>query len=132
MAAAGDGVVSLHGGYLQKCRYFIGIQHETCDAGVRLDTVRDASQSGPSRWPCLTLIGRPEATTTCALRVLMTPEEHDAEEMRLVEAFAVTDAAIAAGNCPVCGQRVEPTKIVGRCTYAACGHRLGQTSAEEP
>lgn len=49
---------------------------------------------------------------------VLTPDDREA----IVRFFE----AMAAGKCPTCGGDVEPSRRVGRCLYAACGHRLGQ------
>jgi hypothetical protein len=117
----------------QRCRHFNGVQHDCCLAGVRYDDVRDDPGSGPYRWPCLTLIGRPAATTTCSERLLMTREDLDAEGRALDAAVGRALKATAEGKCHECGADIEPSRIVGRCKYAACGHRIGQVvSDEEP
>lgn len=61
-----------------QCVHFCGIQHKHCKAGVELVSVRDSSQPGPYRWPCLTIDGR-AATTVCAQRRMPTPDEVEAE-----------------------------------------------------
>jgi hypothetical protein len=32
------------------------------------------------------------------------------------------------GLCPTCEKPIEPSTIVGRCRYGACGHRIGQVA----
>ena len=108
----------------ERCIYFRGIQNP-CEAGVPLESVKDTSQR-PYQWPCVQIAGGPVCKTTCEKRVLMTPEQHAAEEREIAEAVAKYDASLKAGKCPECGKPVEPTSISGRCRYAACGHRLGQ------
>jgi hypothetical protein len=120
--------------YADMCRHFVGVQHKVCEAGVKLVDVRDASQPGPYRWPCLTPNSSSPATTVCPKRSLLTQEEHEA---RIAQLYAAADkfaAAVAAGKCPHCGADIEPSKIVGHCQYAACGHRVGQVDdgTEEP
>lgn len=112
--------------YRDKCRHFNGIQHTTCEAGVEYALVRDASQPGPYRWPCLESHG--VATTVCPERSLLTQEEHAAFEAEIEARWAEIASALEAGKCPVCEADVEPSRIVGRCKYAACGHRLGQVA----
>lgn len=48
-----------------RCFHFRGIQN-VCAAGIDPKSVRDESQPGPYRWPCLTLSAERRATTTCA------------------------------------------------------------------
>jgi hypothetical protein len=82
----------------QKCRHFRGVQHETCLAGVDMKSVRDASQPGPYRWPCLTPLGRSPATTTCASFVAKTRAEEEAELAPLVKAVTKIDRMIGRGE----------------------------------
>jgi len=111
--------------FLDKCRHFTGIQHKTCAAGVAYDLVRDVSESGPARWPCLeTKTGR--CVDNCPKRSLLSQEEHVEHYRQLDAAVDEMLAKVAAGKCHVCGADAEPSKIVGRCKYAACGHRIGQ------
>lgn len=43
------------------------------------------------------------------------------------EAAAKFVKALADGDCPTCGTKVESRRTEGRCAYAEpCGHRLGQ------
>jgi hypothetical protein len=111
----------------EKCRHFCGIQN-VCGAGIDPRTVRDESEPGPYRWPCLQFIGRPAASDTCPKREWMTAEEHAAHETETRQAFSKAEAAIAAGKCHECGRDIEPSRIVGKCKYGACGHRIGQVS----
>jgi hypothetical protein len=119
-----------HAQYPVRCRHFRGIQN-VCMAGVDPKSVRDTGPPGPYRWPCLTLIGRSRAETVCPSRQLMTPEDFDAEEDEITAAVVRATKAIGAGHCPACGAKIEPSRIVGRCKYAACGHRLGQVATPE-
>lgn len=114
-----------HAGYPDKCKHFLGIQRP-CEAGIDPATVRDAANPGPYRWPCLCLIGSKPASTICEKRELMTIEEHDAEEDMITAAVEAHCRKIDSGECPECGKPIEPSRIVGRCKYAACGHRIGQ------
>jgi hypothetical protein len=116
--------------YADRCRHFNGIQHDRCKAGVNYLDVRDESQPGPYRWPCLTWADK-AATTECSKRSLLTQVEHAEKEEQIVAAMAKADADIAAGKCHVCGAASEPSRIIGRCKYAACGHRVGQVAGEE-
>lgn len=121
----------MKGEYADKCRHFNGIQHGKCEAGIVYLSVRDASGGGPYRWPCLSPGGKEPATTTCPQRSLLTQEEHAAWERRIEERWAELEAALVAGKCHVCGADIEPSRIVGRCKYASCGHRLGQVDETE-
>lgn len=116
----------------EKCVHFRGIQNP-CGAGVALDTVKDTSGPGPYRWPCLQLIGRPLCRTTCPARRLMTEAEQAAESATIDAAVKAAMASLTAGKCHECSAPIEPSKVVGRCRYASCGHRVGQVeSSEEP
>lgn len=113
-----------------KCRFFIGIQHDLCEAGVKMSEMRDISQPGMARWPCLTVDAR-EATTVCPKRELMTKEDFDKEEADLRAAAERFVVAVAAGKCPECDAPIEPSVTTSRCKYASCGHRVGQVMTEE-
>lgn len=111
-----------------ECRHFNGIQHDTCKAGVRYDAVRDES-ARPYRFPCLdTGKGCPD---TCTARSLLTQEEHAEKEREMRAAVARMLDLHAVGKCHLCEAPIEPSKVVGHCLYASCGHRLGQTSQSE-
>lgn len=49
----------------------------------------------------------------------------DAIDKETLDAAAKFIEQLAAGKCPTCGKDIEPSKIVGRCRYGACGHRIG-------
>lgn len=119
-----------HAGYPQECRHFRGIQRK-CGAGLHPSSYRDSSQPGPYRWPCLTLLDNTPAITVCNSRDLLTPEEHDEREDRMMQAVREYEAKIARGECPECGKMTHPTRVIGRCLYSDCGHRLGQISLPE-
>lgn len=63
---------------LRTCVFFDGVQHTPCRAGVNLEDVKDRSQPGPFRFPCLDLPGRC-ATTTCTKKQLYTQAEAEVE-----------------------------------------------------
>jgi hypothetical protein len=115
--------------FRDKCRHFTGIQHKACAAGVPYVDVRDSSQPGPYRWPCLDT-GRGTGGE-CKSLALMTQEEHAAAEAELQAIVDKALADIASGKCHECGAPIEPSRIVGRCKYAACGHRVGQVATGE-
>ena len=110
-----------------KCRHFTGIQHKTCAAGVKYMDVRDSSRPGPYRWPCISM--GETATTECAQRSLLTQEEHAARYAEIEAAVAEAVAKMNRGECHVCGKPVEPSRVIGRCKYGACGHRQGQVAS---
>lgn len=115
--------------YLDKCRHFTGIQHEACAVAVPYADVRDPTMPGRYRWPCLdTGRGAPD---TCSRRSLLTQEEHAAEYAEINAAVDRMLAANADGKCHVCGEVIEPSKVVGRCRYGACGHRIGQVGGDD-
>lgn len=113
---------------LSKCQHFTGIRHKTCEAGVCYAEVRDSSQPGPLRWPCLTLAGK-AATTMCAKYEATTPEqlaEEDAEIEALVHRVVTNRAN---GLCIACS-KPSTFEVVGPCEYARpCGHRQGNVNA---
>jgi hypothetical protein len=116
---------------MSKCRHFIGIQHTVCEAGVKMADMRDVSQPGMARWPCITFESGKAATTVCPKRELMTKEDFDKEKAEIVAAAEKFVTAVAAGKCPDCGAPIEPSVTTGRCKYASCGHRVGQVMTEE-
>ncbi len=122
--------------YRDKCRHFNGIQHECCKAGVRYKDVEMHANEHPRvRLPCadFAFTGvEVRVPDTCPARSFLTQEEHAAHEEEHKAAVGRALTALAAGKCHVCGVDIEPSKIVGRCKYAACGHRLGQVDEPTP
>lgn len=118
--------------FADRCRFFNGIQHDKCEAGVRYLDVRDSSPKGPYRWPCMTPYGRDASTTTCPKQSLLTQDEQKAQHEENLALIAKAFEDVSAGKCPSCGAPIEPSKVVGRCKYASCGHRLGQVAGDEP
>jgi hypothetical protein len=118
------------------CVHFCGIQHEKCAAGVVLLSVRDASQPGPYRWPCITLTGitkkpMPPATTTCDQYREPTADEIAADKAALDARLEEMRQQTARGECSACGQKATRAKQVGSCVYLEpCGHRVGQGDAK--
>ena len=88
-------------------------------------TVRDTSQR-PYTWPCSRMGTQSPCTTTCEKRDLMTPEDLVAEEREIRAAIDAAVRALEEGKCFECGAPIEPSKVIGRCRYASCGHRVGQ------
>ena len=122
--------------YRDKCRHFNGIQHKTCKAGVAYKDVELHADEHPRvRLPCADFAFANmdvRVPDTCPARSFLTQEEHAAREAELNAGVARALSALAAGKCHICGADVEPSKIVGRCKYAACGHRIGQVSEAKP
>lgn len=111
------------------CIHFCGIQHQKCRAGIVLESVRDSSQPGPSRWPCLNLDGK-KATTTCGSYAEPTPEQIAEWESLINAALNRQRERAERGECDACGAVIERGEQVGRCVYARpCGHRIGQGDA---
>lgn len=120
--------------YRDECRFFngVGLDHDKCcEAGVNYRALVGGPDHGwVRRIPCL------EGTKAlpridpvdCSKRVLMTQEEHAQREKETREIIDEALAKMARGECPHCGKPSEPSKVVGRCRYAACGHRLGQVA----
>lgn len=121
--------------YKDKCRHFNGIQHECCRAGVRYKDVELMAEDHPRRrLPCaeFSLPHAARVPDTCPVRSLLTQEEH-AEKARELDAAVDRMLSLnAAGKCHTCEAPIEPSKLVGRCLYASCGHRIGQVSEKGP
>lgn len=117
--------------FRDKCRFFNGIQHGCCKAGLRYKDVELHADEHPRvRLPCADFGLSPDVRipNTCPARSFYSQEEHaaiEAEHKAAVERFLAT---LRAGKCPSCGSDIEPSRIVGRCKYAACGHRIGQVA----
>lgn len=113
------------------CFHFRGIQHATCLAGIKMIDVRDDSQPGPYRWPCITIAGREPATTTCASFREPTKEEIAAWDAKVEARLKEIADRHERGLCADCGAKITRARQVGRCAYAEpCGHRIGQGSAD--
>lgn len=112
---------------LTECRHFNGIQHDRCKAGVQYRSVCDLKVQS---LPCheKPFLNRPFAT--CEQCSYLTPEELIAREAELKTQIAEFLEKEAAGICPHCGRNANPMRIIGRCKYTACGHRLGQVSTD--
>jgi hypothetical protein len=123
--------LNLRSRFASQCKHFTGIQNDCCAVGVAYSPLRDISGPGMARWPCLTLVNRPEASTVCPRRELMTDADWGAHEGEVRAAIDSAFGKIAAGKCHVCGADAEPSRVVGRCRYAACGHRIGQEITNE-
>jgi hypothetical protein len=114
--------------YRDRCRHFTGIQHDTCAAGIKYTDVQMQFKEHPRvRLPCLDAWNPPvRVPETCPARSFITQEEHAEQEREFREAGVKALSAMKDGRCPVCGEPIEPSKVIGRCQYASCGHRLGQ------
>lgn len=120
--------------YEGDCIHFTGIgiagdarggHSRTCKAGVNYRShVGGPDHGWAVRLPCLP--GLAKDPVSCPNFRAMTRAEHDAHQAEVTAAVERMLADVAAGKCHVCGAKVEPTKQVGRCLYAACGHRIGQ------
>lgn len=89
------------------CIHFHGIQHKTCAAGLELASVRDSSQPGPYRWPCLTLAGREPATTKCSLYLDPTDEQIAAWDQQVAAAFTALDQGLS----PCCKAPLDESQV---------------------
>lgn len=111
-----------------KCKHFTGTINDQCAAGVEYATVRGPADERPYRIACFRddqfKTGKP--LPECSRRCWRTPEEVDAEVAESRAAIQKMLDDVAAGRCHVCGKPAEPSRISGRCKYAACGHRIGQ------
>lgn len=109
-----------------KCKHFTGIHKKRCRLGIAYTDVRDTSGSGPYSWPCVATT-RP-CRTTCERREFFTEEEVAANVDEIESALSAAMAALESGKCHHCGAPIEPSVVVGRCKYGACGHRIGQVA----
>lgn len=116
---------------LSSCRHFNGIQHKACGAGIVLRDMRDVSQPGIARWPCLTIPGR-EQLHSCSQFSAYTAEEMEVEDREIAALLSQFGARIARGECGQCGKPAT-FEIAGHCKYARpCGCRIGTIGADEP
>lgn len=125
--------------YEGDCIHFTGIgikgdarggHSRTCKAGVNYRAHVGGEELGwARRIPCLPQSAK--EPVPCPHFRAMTRAEHDAREAEVRAAIDRALGAIAAGKCHVCGADAEPTQMVGRCRYAACGHRIGQVDDGE-
>ena len=116
---------SLRDQLARRCKYFTGVQHDTCKVGVEYSKVRIQYPTRPSRLPCLRLDAHP--LPPCSERCFPTDEEVEAEDLTWKRELSAHFAKLEQGICPTCGGKLEPRRQVGRCAYGACGHRIGQT-----
>jgi hypothetical protein len=96
------------------------VTHTECKAGVLYESV------GAGKRGSFVCVGD---GGSCSKYEPFTEEQLKEQEAR-VEALL---ARLAAGRCPTCDKPIEPSKVIGRCRYGACGHRIGQvaTGADE-
>lgn len=107
------------------CRHFNGIQHKSCRKGIAYATVRDDSQPGMVRLPCISSDG---AATTCPHFAHYTQAEID-ERNRAVNDYLTALSKFESReteNCPHCGKHVDSLRQVSRCVYGSCGCRMWQ------
>jgi hypothetical protein len=104
-----------------RCKHFNGVQNDACEAGVRYVDVRPKGAKLPCR-----VHKRGEELPPCERRCFPTEAEVDAEIAEADAELAAWKAKVGAGICPECSGQLEPLRQNGRCTYGACGHRLGQ------
>lgn len=116
------------------CRYFTGIQHATCEAGIAYSSVQD----GPGCYPCLPPFRERECSTTCEHKTLYTTEELINQEHEMAESLvrlmkareAIFNATFGkrriAGeiDCPNCGGKLKYT-------IASNGHIWGACSTDK-
>jgi hypothetical protein len=115
-----------------KCVHFRGIQHATCEAGIVMLSVRDASHLGPYVWPCLPPMKPGQLRTTCPQYREPTPEEIAADEAALQARLEEMRGQAERGECSNCGVKVTKVRQAGSCVYAEpCGHRIGQGDARQ-
>jgi len=113
--------------YTTKCRFFTGIQHDVCKAGIRYDSFQPTGIPY-QRIPCV----YPSSPNTCGSISRYTKEESKTmvadDNVRIDRMLA----EMRAGLCQTCKKAVEGVRQVGRCVYATnCGHRLGQGKATQ-
>lgn len=105
------------------CRHFTGIQHETCEQGIKYNEVR--IPSSPARFPCI----HDDARGQCAQFVPYTQAEIAAANASVAD-FLTRMSAFdrrETEDCPHCKQHVTALRQVGRCVYAdPCGCRVWQ------
>lgn len=107
--------------YAGWCKHFTGISDKCCKKGIAYESVRDSSEAGPYRWPCLKDTG---CKTTCALVEFPTQAEADAHEREWQEhskhTFTMMTEILKASEklkkstgyiiCTKCGKRVGWSK----------------------
>lgn len=111
-----------------RCKHFIGVQHQKCEADVTMLSVRDDSGDGMYRWPCVIMEGRPPCATTCASFSAETEEEVKAAADEVDAMIVQFRERRRAGRCPTCNEAMTEQRF-NRCIWAQpCGHRVGQSS----
>lgn len=91
------------------CRHFTGILHKTCAAGVTYESVKDKSQPGMVRLPCI----KSRPTEVVCAKFSATTKEEEADFKRQVDdsikrmgraraAVVATKQQAGAIDCPVC------------------------------
>ncbi len=112
----------------ETCIHFTGLQNKVCEAGVDYASMRDVSGPGMACWPCLG--GHRPCATACPKRELHNEEQAREFVTRVDQAIEAAFARVDAGLCHECSEPIEPSRVVGRCRYGACGHRIGQALTE--
>ena len=113
------------------CRYFTGLQHDTCEAGIAYASVQD----GPGCWPCLPPFSdERQCSTTCAHKALYTAEELADRDQRAQDSIvrvvkargAIVEATGGKGrtageiDCPNCGGKLKYTVASNGHIWGAC------------
>lgn len=114
----------------QSCRHFNGIQHETCEQGIRYQDIRQDDKPFPERFPCVHLGG----AAICPLWQPYTEEELAAEDAAVAAIIRKLNG-FASGEthaCPTCGAEVTSARIYEKSepeTFSLyvlpCNHRQG-------
>jgi len=92
-----------------------------------MDSVCDNNK----RRPCITMPGKPAASTTCASYREPTDAEIEESERAVQALMQRFRDRSARGECTDCGAKIAEVRQVGRCVYAEpCGHRVGQGDAD--
>lgn len=106
------------------CQHYTGlmgpgmVKHIECRAGVPYAAVTTGKRDD---FPCIGNGG------SCPKREPYTAAqlaEQDAAFQRVLD-------RVRQGLCHTCGKQIEPSTIVGRCKYGACGHRIGQVARDD-
>lgn len=107
------------------CIHFNGIQRKVCEAKISYISVRDTTQPGRYRWPCLR---SDNATTTCSKCHYYSKKEAIIKATEMDKSIKEYENKLKNNKiCPHCGKKIVKKQKIDRCLYAVpCGHRLGQ------